>query len=113
MTDRKRGYFVFNVVDEYEGGIAVVARNAREAKKLAFNHAFDIVGDDWLDLRCRWIRDANVEDLPFGIVEPETGLRAGLYIAIEEGRCELCDKEKAVTYYNEKVVCYDCLEAVE
>ncbi|OYT63825.1 hypothetical protein B6U67_01780 [Methanosarcinales archaeon ex4484_138] len=111
MTNRKRGYFVFNV-DEYEEGIAVVARTAREAKKIAFNHAFDIVGDDWLDLRCRWVRDANVEKLPFGIAEPEEGLRAGIYATIE-GDCEVCDEEKVVTYYNGKVICYDCLEANE
>ena len=111
MSNRKRGYYVFNA-DEYEEGIAVVARTAREAKIVAFNYAFDIVGDDWLNLRCKWIRDANVENLPFGVVEePEAGLRAGIYAAIE-GVCEICSEEKIVTYHNKKIICYDCLEVV-
>lgn len=109
---KKRGYFV-KVKDE-ESGIAVVAINGKEAKKIAYhsgNLTDSIINTDWIDIRVTWMRKANVEDLPNGVITDEMlALRRGVYTWVECGECDKCHEGGQLEMYNNKALCLDCLD---
>lgn len=94
----KKGYFVHEKDEVY--GTAVVAISAKEAKKIAFYIGeFDC---DWIDVRVTWMKEANIMDLPIGIVGEMLGLRRGIYSWIEGGECDICHDVCHVNYYPPK-----------
>ena len=85
----KRGYYVYE--EDEEDGLAVVADTLREAKKIAFRSRD--IGNEWLEISGRWIRDANVTGLKKGILyNLHEGLLRGFYSYIE-GDCDDCGKD--------------------
>lgn len=103
----KRGYFVYG--DDDAAGFAVVAATAKEAKKIAV--ASGELDADWIDIRCLWQRDADVADLPIGMVtDARVGLRCGIYGYLDEYPCDVCGKDADVRAHNGMVLCGECLE---
>lgn len=93
--DSKKGYLISVCDDDYS--IAVVAESSQEAKKIGWQKEKE-EGWDWeyCDLRVKWIRDADVSNLPFGVVEDLlAGLKAKLYSWIEQEylTCPSCESE--------------------
>lgn len=87
----KRGYFVYPA-DEFFG-VGVVTSSTKEAKKLAFTSG-ELTDVDWIDVRVRWERSAEVEELPIGVVmDMRQGLLCGLYGFIEGYKCDECQIE--------------------
>lgn len=104
----KRGYLVSQEGEFW--AVGVVASSAKEAKKIAYGSDY-LMAVDWLDLRTRWIRTAEVNDLPKGIVtDPKTCLLRGLYDFIEGERCEDCGKDDVLKLCAGKALCDDCIE---
>jgi len=104
----KRGYFVYP--DGEPWGIGVVATTAKEAKNFAFASG-ELIDVDWIDIRVRWERSAEVEVLPIGVVmDMRTGLLCGLYGFVEGYTCDGCGKEDILKLCNGKALCVDCIE---
>ena len=95
----RKGYIVQEKDEVY--GIAVVATSSKEAKKIAFN-----IGEldcDWIDVRVSWRKEANVMDLPIGIIQDDMlALRRGVYSWIEEEDCDICHDACHVNYHPPK-----------
>ncbi len=92
----RKGYIVQEKDEEY--GIAVVATSSSEAKTLGFNSGD--INCDWVDVRVRWRKEANVMDLPVGIIQDiMLALRRGVYSWIEEGDCDICHNACHVNYH--------------
>lgn len=107
MTGQKRGYFVQEEDAEY--GVGVVATTAREAKKIAYNQSD--LGCEYIEIRAKWKRDADVGDLPIGVVEDVMlGLRRGLYSFVEDYECDLCGLDGIIEMHNGKAICRSCIE---
>lgn len=88
MPANLRGYYVYERGVQW--GIPVVAHTARAAMYIAFNTASEL-DCGWIDLRCLWKRDANVDGLPVGVVEGAAdALRRGFYMWLEGGTCDIC-----------------------
>ncbi len=105
--DKKRGYFVHDQDDSW--GIAVVATTVREAKRIGFA-AGEFPGSEWIDIRARWERDANVTSLEIGILHDlREGLLRGFYDDIE-GKCDACGSESELKRCNDKALCFECVE---
>jgi len=120
----RKGYIVKNKNDEY--GLAIVATSAKEAKKIGFNSGE--LSYDWLDIQVNWRQEANVLDLPIGIIQDsDFALRRGVYSWIDEGDCDICHNASHVNYYppkpsNDKdyavkyrgrAICGDCEDKIE
>ena len=106
-TKNKRGYYVHSEDDSW--GIAVVATTTREAKKIAF--AVDEFPDDeWINIRARWERDADVTGLDIGILyDLRDGILRGFYQYIE-ATCDNCGSVSDLIACNGKALCYKCAE---
>jgi len=103
----KRGYFVYPK-EELEG-IGVVASTAKEAKSIAF--ASGEIPCDWTDMRVRWVRDAEVDILPVGVVlNMYQGLLCGIYGHIEGYKCDGCGADTVLREYKGKALCDECIE---
>lgn len=104
----KRGYFVYP--DDEFWGIGVVAETAKEAKKLAFASG-ELIDVDWIDIRVRWERTAEVEELPIGVVmDMRIGLLCGLYGFVDGFTCDECGTESTLELCSGKALCFDCRE---
>lgn len=104
----KRGYFVYPQ-DEF-WGVGVVASSAKEAKNIAFASG-ELIDVDWIDIRVRWERTAEVEVLPIGVVsDMRTGLLCGIYGYVEGYKCDDCNVEAVLRLCNGKALCADCIE---
>lgn len=101
----------FAEFDEDEGtGIAFVAKNAREAKAMAWRHGE--YGGEYIDLHVRWIKKANVDGLPPGEVAATVdSVKRNIYCWIEDScpRCGYVTRLDFIEDYNE-VMCSGCEE---
>jgi hypothetical protein len=106
----KRGYYVCNN-GENVGGFAVVASTAKEAKKIVYDSGEIIYGDtDYIAIRTRWVRDADVSQLPIGMVDDcRDALIRGLYDWINEHQCDECGKDDDLVCYNGRALCSCCI----
>lgn len=103
-----RGYFVHDVNEEY--GIAIVARTAREAKKIGAEH---LDFDEYTDLRVNWQKEADVSGLLVGRVDNIEALHRGLY-GWAYTTCEICGKSNSkCEMLNGIIACLDCIEKSE
>ncbi len=109
MTKNKRGYYVSSI----HYGVAVVATSAKEAKQIAHKSGVllkDMEPVEWISIQVRWIRDADVSDLPIGVVnDTRMGLLCGIYSHLEGGLCDECGKESTVFSYKGLVLCGECV----
>ena len=111
---RKRAYLLKD--HDSEHALGVVAKSAREAKKLGY-HELHSWGDClYTDVTVNWIR-VNVDHLPYGIIQEDIeALRLGIYGWIE-GYCPRCNDHGHVSCEDGYVGCLTCIdnynEAVE
>mgnify|MGYP000495124617 CR=1 FL=1 len=106
----KRGYFVSG--DE-ECGLAVVASSGREAKTIAWNSVLHS-DYDWIDIRIRWVRDADVSDLPIGSMQDaRDALIRGLYGSLAEYPCDECGQDAYVVCWSGRALCGCCIERAQ
>ena len=104
----KRGYFVHSQDESW--GLGVVATTAKEAKNIAFASG-ELIDVDWIDIRVRWERSAEVEELPIGIViDMRLGLLCGLYGFVEGYKCDECGAEDVLRLCSGKALCDVCIE---
>lgn len=102
-----RGYFAHGGDDS--AGFAVVAPTAKAAKKIAYESGE--LDAAWFDIRVRWQRDAEVDDLPVGMVtDARVGLLCGIYGSLMEYPCDVCGEDCDAQAYNGMVLCDNCLE---
>lgn len=103
----KKGYYVSGDPDD-EYGIAVVATSSKEAKKIGFPFLDNEYDADYIDVRVKWKRDANIDKFPIGIIEDYlTGLKCGIYDYIY-GVCENCRGQTFVELHDGVVLCKFC-----
>jgi hypothetical protein len=103
-----RCYFIKADPDECEG-FAIVAKTARDAKKLAWKSKTNIGLFDWIDIRVIWQRGTDVSGFKEGhVLEPLEGLKLGCYSWVEE-ECPICKKETMLTLEGGIIGCSDCL----
>ncbi len=108
-----RGYFVYDIYERL--GVAVVARSAKEAKKIGYNSLESMYGTEWIEAAVTWVKDANIS----GICEPTElslvdGLRRGIFAQVEGVTCETCGKKSSLCEMrNGKIACLDCIEEQE
>ncbi len=101
-----RGYFVHEAEVEY--GVVVVAISLKEAKRIGWNE-LSVECDEYIYLRVRWIKDADVSGLPLGIVtDIADGLRRGLYAWSEDVECDVCGVSTHVYGEEGVVICGAC-----
>jgi len=105
--NQKRGYFVSEIDED---GVGVVATSVKEAKRIAYNQELCLYCD-WIDIRCCWMKEAKVSDLPIGIIrDDKLGLKRGLFSCIEDEPCDTCGNNNLLTLINGKVLCDACAE---
>ena len=108
-SEEMKGYFVFFVEDDF--GVAVVAQTAKEAKKLAYNSGW-LDDGEWIDLRARWIRTANIIGLEKGVLNNhKDALKRGFYGYIEGYKCDGCNREEILYESGGRAICWNCMEA--
>lgn len=107
-----RGYFVHEK-EEMEWGIPVVASTTIEAKQFAFATP-ELSDYRWIDLRCRWQRQANVDGLSIGVVHDcMDALRRDIYHWMDDAICDICNKEDTyVESLDGMAVCHNCAEKI-
>jgi hypothetical protein len=96
----KKAYF-WKADKDDEDGVAIVARNNREAKKIGYQYWGEEVGHDdpesFINQRCAQNKDAKVDDLPIGVlVDFVEGVRRGMYSWVED-KCPECKEEGHLT----------------
>lgn len=102
----KRGYFVKGFDNLH--GVAVVASSIRNAKKLAFTSGC-FVDEHWTDIKCKWVRDADVSGKLIGVVHSLVeGLQRGFYRTID-GICERCGHDEPLELYDGSALCVACI----
>lgn len=106
-----RGYYVWEGYSET--GFGVVANTAVEAKKLGFYYQQEYWHVEFIKMRARWMRHANVEGLDKGVVEVVDGLRRGFYASIEYNDCPACGECGQIFIRNGIVGCAGCLSPVQ
>jgi len=108
----KRGYFV-KEHEEADYGCAVVAHSMREAKKMFWNHP-DTNEDgcaEWINMRVEWKREAEVEQIPLGVIEDlRLGLISKIFEYIEEYECDQCHGEGCIQEFEGKALCEECYD---
>lgn len=86
MQNKKLKCYHAHHKDDYHG-VAIIACNVREAKKLAWEYRDMFDCDWWPDMRVTWTRDANIKDLKKGIVDDQISLeetyKRGIYVDTE------------------------------
>jgi hypothetical protein len=103
----KRGYFVYGCDESW--GVAVVAPTGRQARNIAYT-AGEFIGEEWIEIRARWMRDADVSGLDVGVLHNlHEGLLRGFYMYIE-GKCDECSDESQLELCSGKALCFDCME---
>lgn len=109
MSKQKEIKRAYSVTDGDELYVAVVAKNATEAKTVAFHYfgtnMFDV---EWVDLVVTWKKGVNVDDLPYGFVEAFVGLKLGLYGSLEGEDCPRCTRNDTILYYDESMGGFYC-----
>lgn len=107
-------YFV-----EYDGadgeGYVVIADTAKEAKKIAMqNDEEDLFCDaSFIDIKVTWLREvqeAQIQNLPKGVVSYEKGIARGLYAYAYYVTCPTCGATDQDVYsnYPDKPYCDNC-----
>lgn len=82
-----RCYFA-HFKDDWSMGIAIIAHNIKEAKKIIDPYR-DMIDCNWYpDLRVNWIKEANIENLKVGIVDNQISVaeayKRNIYTNLEE-----------------------------
>ena len=104
----KRGYFVY--CDDDEAGLAVVAGTIAEAKRIAWREIFSS-DYEWIDMRARWVKGADVSDLRIGVVQDvRDALLRGLYGSLMEYPCDECGRDADVVCHKGRALCACCIE---
>ena len=71
--DILRCYFA-HYKDDWSSGVAVIACNIKEAKKIAWEYR-DLIEVDWYsDMRVNWIRKPDIKGLKVGAVDEQISL---------------------------------------
>lgn len=108
---RLRAYFV-RVHKDCEYGVAVIAKNVKDAKKQGIESGD--IGDieEYIDIRAVWIKDAQIEGLTEGVVDADVdALKRGLYAYLEDAECPECgDNVGCLENDNGIVLCEECKE---
>lgn len=104
-----RAYVVSD--SEHETNIAVIAPDAKTAKKYGAPELWDC---DWIDLRVRSVIGANVSGLEEGVFSDlREALRIGIFKCIENDYCDICGHEGIVRMLNNQIVCTGCFEGLK
>ena len=113
----KRAYYVRDTWNE-DYGVGVIATNSKEAKKLAFLSE-PIEDAEWINLRVRWIKDANIEGVNIGhlfITDKESldAMFRGIYGNLEHVKCPNCGTDDVYVYevWNNVFCCSNCEEGL-
>lgn len=107
-----RGYSLISRND----GLAydfVVAKNAREAKKLMMKNQSDWIYDEpdsIIQYYAKWHKKANIVGLKEGdFVEDNDLIKRNICSSLEYGECEKCEaKDTSVYLIGDKILCETC-----
>jgi hypothetical protein len=104
-----RAYFV--TTDDFEGtGVVAIANTSKEARIMVSKTSYSENCESFIDIKPRWIRNANIEGLSPGVLEDwEEGLKRGFYSFIA-GDCPECKASPVdqIMYDNGKFSCEIC-----
>lgn len=99
--ENKLAAYVVSDMDR-ECDIAVVARSAKDAKRLVGGNVTMEAGCEWTDLRVRKVPDAPVADLREGYTfegkNALQGLLRGIYEWVDQTPCPVCESKFARVY---------------
>ena len=109
MKLRKRCYFVTDHPDEC--GLAIVAKNIKEAKSM-FMYS-DVYDGEYIEIRCKWMKKIIVDDLPYGQIDVFEGLKRGVYSYVNNygDNCPSCSEMTEEVRYDDdkqKFYCDAC-----
>ena len=111
--EKLKAYFVRDPWNE-DYGVGVIATSSKEAKKFAFLSE-PIEDAEWINLRVRWIKEANVDGLKAGHlfitdIESIDAMFRGIYGNLEHVKCPNCDTEDVYVYelWNNVFCCSNC-----
>lgn len=106
-----RAYFVLD--PDEDGGIGVIAKNAKDAKSLGFSYLnTNMYSVEWINVRAHWIKDADITGMSEGVVSNfKDGVRKKIYGFLEDENCEVCGEKKTIQECNGKLVCGDCYDS--
>lgn len=105
----KRAYFVRE--KDAETGIAVIASNSKEAKRIGMRH--DCCMDcDFIDIRVKWMKSVDASYLSIGMIDDTIqGLKLGIYSYVDEEECPKCGMDGFLTNVgNGEIMCSICEE---
>jgi len=109
--NRLRAYFVRSH-EECEFGVAVIAKNIRDAKKRGIESGDIGDIDEYIDVTVCWIKGAKIDGLIEGIVDADVdALKRGLYAYLEDEECPGCgDNVGRLENEDGIVLCEECKE---
>lgn len=96
---------------EEEFGIAVVAENNKEARKIGWTFWGCEYGNEaeFTEQRCTLIKDCRIDGLPKGPVDNLIeGLKHGLYCYAEESECPRCGRDGQRVMFDNGFYCGNC-----
>lgn len=109
-----RAYF-WQEHPDAEGGLAIVAKNAKRAKELGYAYWASDVGvepETWIEQRVKWQKKANIEGIKEeGVIESLEGLRRNIYGWVEEEPCDKCGNIDMLYHHEGKAMCNNCIES--
>lgn len=107
----KRGYFVYE--DNADYGQAVVATSSKNAKTMCLGTEL-FCDSEYIDIKVRWKKKANVEKLNIGLVDDlMEGLKAGLYSFVEEEECPICGCTDIIYNNKDYISCSECYDKLD
>ena len=114
MEKTKLKAYFWKSHEDDESGIAVVAYNIKEAKKLGYDWWACEVGTEpetFIEQRCKWNKTADTsKETQSRTIEGIEGLKLGLYSHLHDEDCEKCGHMNTLNNHKNKAWCSDCID---
>ncbi len=111
-----KGYKGWEKDCEYDYNVFIVCNSSKEAKGISFRELRDYGSDcEYIDVRVKWIKEGNIEGLPFGVCdEAEELIRRNIFQRLPEGgRCDRCNQfDIPVEHYKGECLCIECIDRI-
>jgi hypothetical protein len=107
----KRLYIGELTFDNDRGNVAIVANNAKDAKRYAYSEFLD-ESPEWTEVRVKWKRDYDASNKPIGVLNDTIELiKEGIFAYAWNVNCPICGSDKhTIEEFRGTVACSNCLE---
>jgi hypothetical protein len=105
-----KAYFLY-AGDPYEGGFAFIEPSSREAMRKHRSRVQSDLDCEFIEVRCKLIKNANIEGLPQGEIEcNKDTVKRGIFGTQDfEDHCDTCNQYRYLSLIDDNtLICSDC-----